>query len=60
MPVCIQPEPELPVDDEAVGTEVLARPEAEGEENNFALRPRRRRRTKAEFAAGEAKPSFEE
>jgi Domain of unknown function (DUF4167) len=59
VPVRIQPEPELPVHDEAVGTEVLARPEAEAEENNFALRPRRRRRAKPEFGA-ETKASFEE
>ncbi len=58
-PVRAPSEPELPSDVEAVGTEVLARPEAEGEAA-FALRPRRRRR-KPEFGEGEAnKTSFED
>lgn len=60
VPVRVQPEPELPVNDESVGTEVLARPEAEAEENNFALRPRRRRRAKPEFGVAETKASLEE
>ncbi|MDR3407560.1 MAG: DUF4167 domain-containing protein [Methylovirgula sp.] len=59
VPVRVQPEPALPSDVETVGTEVLARPEAEGEAG-FALRPRRRRR-KPEFGEGEAnKASFED
>ncbi len=56
VPVRTQPEADLPVDD-AVGTEVLARPEAEGEAG-FALRPRRRRRK--EFGEAENKAPLEE
>ncbi|WP_245411186.1 DUF4167 domain-containing protein [Methylovirgula ligni] len=59
VPVRVQPEPPLPIEEEAVGTEVLARPEAEGEAG-FALRPRRRRR-KPEFGGAETnKASFED
>jgi Domain of unknown function (DUF4167) len=61
VPVRVQPEAELPADDVAVGTEVLARPEPEAEAG-FPLRPRRRRRSKADFseAAETTKAPFEE
>jgi hypothetical protein len=51
VPVRVQPEAQAAGEDEAVGTEVMARPEAEGEAN-FGLRPRRRRR-KPEFGDSE-------
>ena len=57
VPVRVQPEPDLPAEAEAVGTEVLPRPESGAE--GFAMRPRRRHR-KPEFGEGETKAPYEE
>jgi hypothetical protein len=59
VPVRVQAEPELRNEEEAISTEVLARPEAEGE-TGFAVRPRRRRR-KPDFGEAAAnKAAFED
>jgi Domain of unknown function (DUF4167) len=60
-PVRIQPETNLAADEEAVGSQVIDRPEAENEAGGYHLRQRRRRRGKEDFGeTAPGKDSFED
>jgi hypothetical protein len=60
-PVRIQPETSLEPEEEAIGSQVMDRPETQNEAGGYHLRPRRRRRGSGDFGGTEpAKDSVED